>query len=361
MKGIHKVVSRLNNDFKPLPRDADQIESLAGQDAANLYSIGIDSDLGIGMSTNAAGANTASHRAKSKCLTGIDEVATNDRSVDKEGEISVSEQISPVVGVPEGRRLTLPLEQFKSKGMITPDLPKSAIAEEFRSIKRPLLTNMATTTTTTTADEEKELANVVMVTSCVEREGKTFTAFNLAMSLAMERERTVLLIDSDVAKATASNNLGLNGDQPGLTDLLMDPSMKIDDVIYHTNVDNLQFMSAGLKTDHATELLASDGMSKLLTHLSQQFRNRIIVFDAPPVLMTSEAIVLAERVGQIVFVVGAESVTQGMVADALNRIRGKAWIGLVLNKIRKKMASSYGYGYGQDSRRSTDEGGSGAV
>ncbi len=247
------------------------------------------------------------------------------------------------------RQMKLPLNHFKAKGMISADAPKSQIAEEYRAIKRPLLSNMDGG-----SGAGVKLGNVIMVTSCVEGEGKTFSAINLAMSLAMERDKTVLLIDADAAKGTSSRLLGFRDDEPGLTNLLLEPSAVIDDFIWQTDMKNLFCLPAGRKSEHSTELMASNSMRELIRKLAEDHPHRIIVFDAPPVLETSEAVVMTQLVGQIAFIIAAESTTQGMVSDALNRIQGSARIGLMLNKTRKKFGTAsygYGYGYGHDHRR----------
>ncbi len=267
-------------------------------------------------------------------------------------EKAATSSAEPLVGVAanadtvpaerETQRLTLPMERLKAGGMITPDAPRSRIAEEYRTIKRPLLQNIRSS-----RPGGGEPANVIMVTSCLEGEGKTFSAINLAMSLSMERNRRVLLIDCDVAKGAASKLLGIGRDETGLTNVLLDSTIDINDCTWHTDIDNLACVPAGSASEMATELLGSDRMRELIHELSRSDPDRIILFDTPPVLQTNEALVLTRQVGQIAFVVAAERTTHGMVSDALNRIEGTALIGLVLNRTRKKFgAGSYGYGYG---------------
>lgn len=239
------------------------------------------------------------------------------------------------------RYLKIPLSKLKSLGMMTPDTPRSLIAEEYRSIKRPLLSYMRKH-----GDDVQSNANIVMITSCVEGEGKTFSAINLAMSMAMELDKTVLFVDTDVVKASAGSLLGIADTADGLTNLLTDSSMSVSDVIWQTDISNLSVIPAGHMHDHATELLASNGMRKLVQEFSTYQMNRIVIFDSAPLLMTSEANVLTDHVGQIVFVVAAESTTQQMVTDALSRIQGPANIGLLLNRSQKKSGHGYGYGYG---------------
>lgn len=238
------------------------------------------------------------------------------------------------------RKLKFPLNRKGVLGLISPDQAKSQVAEEFRAIKLPLLAHISARET------GNSLANVIMVTSCVEGEGKTFSAINLSMSLAMERNKTVLLIDADVMKSATSAMLGISVGEPGLIDVLLEDTRDISGVLWDTQLENLKCIPAGTKSDHASELLGSTAMLELIQQLSNRYPDRIIVLDTPPILLTSEAMVLANQVGQIVFVVSAEHTTQGMVADAIGRLPSSAHVGMLLNKSKKKIGATYGYGYG---------------
>lgn len=235
----------------------------------------------------------------------------------------------------------IPLADLAEKGMITPQKPRSQIAEEYRTIKRPLLMNI----------EKKgaaivENANLIMVTSAMPGEGKTFSAINLAMSVATEQDTTVLLVDADVTKASAAAVLGVPDDSPGLIDLLEDSSLSVSDVLIHTSVPKLRVLPAGRLHEHATELLASESMRRLMQELSSRYPDRVIIFDSPPLLLTSEAAVLANLMGQIVFVVSAEQSSQEAVSEAIQHLGEDKVIGLILNKARHSPFVKHGYGYG---------------
>jgi Mrp family chromosome partitioning ATPase len=100
----------------------------------------------------------------------------------------------------------------------------------------------------------------------------------------------------------------------------------------------------------ANELLASNEMQRLMHELASRYEDRIIIFDSPPLLVTSESVVLSNLVGQIVFVVEAQKSLQHTVKDALGLLDASKPIGLVLNKTRHMIGASYfgygGYGYG---------------
>jgi receptor protein-tyrosine kinase len=184
-----------------------------------------------------------------------------------------------------------------------------------------------------------------MVTSALPNEGKTFTAVNLALSMANELDRTVLLVDADVARPALPEIFGLPASR-GLLDVLQDRNLDIGQFLLRTNIPNLTLLPGGTQTPHATELLASDGMVQVLDEMAKRYSDRIIVFDTPPLLVTTEARALAEHMGQIVLVVKAESTLQSQVAQALAAIEACPVKLAVLNMVESRAQGAYGYGYG---------------
>ena len=236
------------------------------------------------------------------------------------------------------KRVELNLTQLHHQGMVTPDQGKTLVAEEFRLIKRPLIKNAFNQV----AGSIKH-GNLIMVTSSLPKEGKTFCAINLAMSIAMEMDHTVLLVDADVARPSILRTLGLKS-EIGLMDILLDDKLDLADVMLKTNVETLSILPAGKSHKHATELLASQVMSSLLDEIANRYPDRIVIFDSPPLLLTTEASVLASHMGQIVMVVEAETTTQHAVKDALRQIETCANINLVYNKAKTFPGGNY-YGY----------------
>lgn len=235
------------------------------------------------------------------------------------------------------KRVEINLTQLHHLGMVTPDQGKTLVAEEFRLIKRPLIKSAFNQ-----AGSIKH-ENLIMVTSSLPKEGKTFCAINLAMSIAMEMDHTVLLVDADVARPSVLRTLGLKS-ETGLMDILLDDKLDLADVMLKTNVETLSILPAGKSHKHATELLASQVMSSLLDEIANRYPDRIVIFDSPPLLLTTEASVLASHMGQIVMVVEAETTTQHAVKDALRQIETCANINLVYNKAKAFPGGNY-YGY----------------
>ncbi len=235
-------------------------------------------------------------------------------------------------------RFDLDLERLKSLGMVTPDAPRSRIADEFRVIKRPIVGNALGRSGTRVKD-----GNLVMVTSSLPGEGKTFTSINLALSIAMELDTTVLLVDGDVAHPDFQKRLGVKN-SPGLLELLTRDDLDVGDVLVHTNIPSLSIIPAGTPHRQATELLASEQMTILLRELSSRYPDRVIIFDSPPLLATTEARVLATHMGQIVMVVAADNTRQQVVNLAMATIENCDVVLMVLNKADKTDVGTY-YGY----------------
>lgn len=226
------------------------------------------------------------------------------------------------------KRLALNFDKLRHYGIITPEDKKTAITEQFRVIKRPLLTNSFNKG----AGQIKN-GNLIMVSSSLAGEGKSFCAVNLAMSIAMEMDHTVLLVDADVARPMVPKILGL-GAEKGLLDVLLDDKLDLTEVLIRTNIEKLSVLTAGSPQPNANELLASQSMGLLLKELVHRYEDRIIIFDSPPLLLTSEARVLASQMGQIVLVVEGEKTSQQTVRETLRQIESCEVINLVYNKAR---------------------------
>ncbi len=242
------------------------------------------------------------------------------------------------------REVKIDLKRLGRAGMVTPENAESLIAEQCRYIKRLLLRNIAAG-----GSGSSSKSNVILVTSTLPGEGKTFMSLNLAMSLAMEVDRSVVLVDSDMAKSDICRLLGIEAGQ-GFTDLLSSENLKLEDVLLKTDVRNLTILPTGRVHSLGTEQLASRRMIHLVEELSQVYD--VVLFDSMPLLSKSGASVLAAIVGQILLVVEALSTSQRSVMEALDLIDDPRKVGLVLNKSRERSRSGYGYGYYKHGRSS---------
>lgn len=238
------------------------------------------------------------------------------------------------------RRVDLDLETLSAAGIIRPDAPRSQLADEYRVVKRPLIDNAMSKGPVPIKD-----GNLIMITSALPGEGKTFTAANLAMSIAMELDNTVMLVDADVARPNLLKVLGLPPAR-GLLDVLVDESIDLPQVLLRTNVEKLTILPSGTPHPRATELLASDAMVRLLEDMASRYADRIIIFDSPPLLVTTEARTLASHMGQVVIVVKAEGTTHADVKHALATIEACPVKLMLLNQAKTTAHDGYGYGYG---------------
>ena len=266
----------------------------------------------------------------------------NSRSFPDANRVRVAE-VEPS-RAPDSRQVSRPLHidiaRLREQSVISPDGERTPNAESFRRIKRKILYDVVN-------PKSEAATNLVMVTSALPGEGKTFCTINLAISIAMETNRTILLVDADVAKPSITSMLGIKSeDERGLMDVLLNKQIDLADVLRKTDIANLTILPAGTKHARSTEVLAGDRMGALLAEMSERYSDRIILFDSPPLLAASEASVLAARMGQVLMVVEAGRTTERTLKDALARVESCNVVGLLLNK-GTAAASGYGvYGYG---------------
>jgi exopolysaccharide/PEP-CTERM locus tyrosine autokinase len=197
--------------------------------------------------------------------------------------------------------------------------------------------------------------NVILVTSALPGEGKTFTSLNLALSIVRDREMRVILVDGDVARPGLTPTLGLEG-RPGLNDVLDDASMDVSEVTYQTDVQGLFFIPAGKWHEHSPEFFAGTRMPQIIEALSRRVGNGVIILDSPPLLATNEAQAATRFVGQVLLVVRADDTEQQAVQDAIALVDKSTPISAVLNRVQASALSRYygqyyyGYGYGRGQR-----------
>jgi exopolysaccharide/PEP-CTERM locus tyrosine autokinase len=252
---------------------------------------------------------------------------------------NVGKDLASASSVSAANRVHLDFEAMAASGLLVPSQSRNVLANEFRVIKRPLIANAMGKGATPVTN-----GNLVMITSALPGEGKSFTAINLAISIAMELDNTVMLVDADVARPSVLNMLGLPPKE-GLLDVVNENSLDISRVLLRTNIEKLSILPSGTPHPRATELLASDAMIRLLDDMAKRYPDRIIIFDSPPLLLTTEARALATHMGQIVVVVQSGETTQAAVREAVATIDACPLKMMVLNKATQSASDRYGYGY----------------
>jgi protein-tyrosine kinase len=237
------------------------------------------------------------------------------------------------------RHVDVDLQALGARGFLCPGGAPTLLTDQFRVVKRPLINNALGR-----GVHKADRGNLIMITSALPGEGKTFTAVNLALSIAAEVDSTVLLVDADVANPSVQDALGIEPDV-GLLDVLTG-HCSVRDAILRTNIDKLTVMAAGTPQDRATEMLGSAAMANLLHEMASRYTDRIIVFDLPPLLLTTEARVMASHAGQLVVVVRSHQTTESELRDALATVDSVALKMVMLNQATSTDHAEYGYGYG---------------
>jgi exopolysaccharide/PEP-CTERM locus tyrosine autokinase len=241
--------------------------------------------------------------------------------------------------LPHSSRIAkLDLAALRAVELLPAEREERRLMQEYRQIKRPLIANALGRGNTPVAN-----AHVILVSSALPGDGKTFTTINLALSMALEKDVSVLLVDADVAKRHVSRVMNI-ADEPGLLDVLRDDSVDVESQIIDTDIPGLSLLPAGKNSATATEHLASARMETILKQLVANDPNRIVLLDSPPLLLTSESRALASVCGQVVLVVRSGTTPQQAVLEALQMLGDRQSIGLVLNGGSEDDRRGY-YGY----------------
>lgn len=250
------------------------------------------------------------------------------------GAVSVN-----LVGSPEHalKRISVNLAALRVAGYLAAEGEQRRFADQYRQIKRPLIEKAL-------AGGSPAIMRLVLVTSALPGDGKTFTTVNLALSMARERDLSVLLVDADLPRAHVSQIFGLSG-EPGLMDALLDESIDVESLVVRTDIHGLDILPAGKFVENATELLASARMAQIIARISAHNPRRFALFDSSPLLGSSEADALVRLPGQIVLVVRASTTPRHAVLEALDRIDESKLQGLVLNQASAARTSGGYYGY----------------
>jgi protein-tyrosine kinase len=237
--------------------------------------------------------------------------------------------------VEHSRHIEIDLNALRDAGYLPAEGLERRFADHYRQIKRPLIERALT---------GSSAMRLIMVSSALPGDGKTFTSINLALSMARERDASVLLVDADAPKARISHVLGVRG-EPGLLEALSDHSLDVESLVAGTNVRGLQILPAGGFVESATELMASGRMDQIAARLVSCDRRRLVVIDSAPLLVSSEARVLTRIAGQIVLVARAGVTPRRALADAVARVEKSKLQGLILNDIAVRQGGGYYYGY----------------
>ena len=233
----------------------------------------------------------------------------------------------------------LDLASLEKRNFVSLSKERRLINEEYRVIKRKLINNAFGVFSKTL-----QHPNLILVTSSRPGEGKTFSSINLALSIALEQDKTVLLVDADVLRPNISKTLNISHSL-GLTDYLQSADVTVPDILLSTNVERLKIITAGSPHHLSTELLASERMTQLVNEFATRYSDRIVIFDAPPLLGVNETAVMAAMCGQAVVVVEENRTRLAEIEQSVSLLPKEMAVGFLINKAHRNQGKGYGYGY----------------
>jgi protein-tyrosine kinase len=235
-------------------------------------------------------------------------------------------------------RFALDVNALRAGGYLPETTKDRQFADQYRRIKRPLIEKALS------GDDAGGEPRVIMVASAVPGDGKTFTSINLAFSMALERDISILLVDSDVAKHHITDIFGLR-QRKGLLDALTDESLDPESLVVPTSSRGFSILPAGTRVDGTAELVSSNRMRQIVTTLCARNPRRILLLDSPPLLITNEGRSLVKIAGQVVLVVRAGETPRHAVKAAVDMVDEKQAGGVILNQVKVGFTEGY-YGYG---------------
>jgi protein-tyrosine kinase len=252
--------------------------------------------------------------------------------------IEVPVDAGPRAILPPQRRISIDFNLLRAQGEIPEAGLERRFADYYREIKRPLVQAML-------AADAGAQSRLVLITSALPGEGKTFTALNLALSVARERDVSVLLVDADLPKGHLSRTFGLQG-TPGLLDALADEAADVESLVVGTDIRGLEILPAGNSVEGVAELVASARMGQIAARLTARNPRRLVLFDCAPLLASSEARALKQIPGQFLIVTRAGSTPRQALLDAIALLDKTKLHGLVLNDAHASRGDGYYAHYG---------------
>lgn len=241
--------------------------------------------------------------------------------------------------VEKSKFITIDVDKLNAKGFVSNSSDRRPINEEYRAIKRKVLDNAFGALSKSLTNP-----NIIMITSSRPGEGKTFTAINLALSIALEQDKTVLLVDADVLRPNVMRTLELRN-QDGLIEFLLGEKSDISDIMCKTNIPNLRIIPAGRAHHLSTELLASEKMYQAVEEFANRYPDRVVIVDTPPLLGINETAILANLAGQAIVVTEENKSKLNDIKKAVGQLNPDMAIGFVVNKAQHSNSDGTGYGY----------------
>jgi protein-tyrosine kinase len=211
--------------------------------------------------------------------------------------------------------------------------PLSSASEQFNKLKARILNETT----------KQDFLNTIMLTSSDIGEGKSFVAINLAIALSKEIDHTVLLIDADLRNPSIHKYFGMEPEF-GLSDYLTG-KVNLADIFIKTGLGKLVLIPAGNIADNSAELLSSEKMKLLIRDLKLRYRDRYIIFDSTPLLVTADPLMLGSYMDGIIFVIQEGRTAQKSALHSFSLMKGWNILGVVFNNVPHYLIKSHNYYY----------------
>ena len=209
--------------------------------------------------------------------------------------------------------------------------PSSHEAEQFKILRTTLM-----------FPASGKPARTIMVTSALPGEGKSFVAANLAVSMAQDINKHVLLIDGDIRSPRLHRIFGFSN-VSGLSEHLS-KAIPLSSLILKTMVEKLSLLPGGAPPHNPAELLSSESMSHLIRDARERYSDRYIVLDSPPPRMTAESAAMARQVDGVIVVINSDSTPKKLVEELVAHLGREKILGVVMNRFETHRSMYYGYG-----------------
>ena len=236
---------------------------------------------------------------------------------------------------PVHQRTTFDLARLRAAGYLPDQDQERRFADYCHRIKRPIIDRAL-------AAGAAEDARLILLSSALPGDGKTFIALNLALSMARERDISLLLVDGDLPRFQMSRILGLEHSR-GLLTALQHEELDVESLVLDTDIPGLEVLPAGGPAEGAAELISSARMREIAVRLTAPNPRRLVLFDSPPLLISTEARALVQIPGQIVLVARAGRTPRQALMEAIGHLDKKKLVGMVLNDAH--VGDEHGYYY----------------
>lgn len=226
-------------------------------------------------------------------------------------------------------RVTPVHDQKLERQRLMAGIERHALSDTFRMLRTRVLNRME-------ASDYRTLG----IASSVGQEGKTLVASNLAISLSKVLTRTVLLVDLDLRSPSVHEYFGVDP-EPGLLGFLKD-GLELSQCLVNPGIERLVLLPNGRPMHNSSELITMPRMLQLSKELRDTYKDRIVIYDLPPVLLTDDALAFMKHIDCCLLVAAEGRTKEDQVKKTVSLLQGYPLIGSVLNRSSETMPRYYG-------------------